>query len=160
MTDLPILFGWGKKGKPIGYIGIEKCPNCKNYVHFSIYEYSNRINIYFIPVAKFNKKSYLVCPVCDAAFELTGDLKKYYFSEMLYSMNIDDTQEIFSKSLDIIIDNFDNILTKDKTTSEDKIDMIINMCIKKLKTKYNNEVYIDKIARIALKFLLDDDKAN
>jgi len=50
MSGLPVVFGWGKKGKFIGYVGIDKCPNCKNYVHFSIYEYSNRVNIYFVPI--------------------------------------------------------------------------------------------------------------
>lgn len=34
---LPVLFGWGKKGKQVGYIGIDKCPNCKNYVHLNLY---------------------------------------------------------------------------------------------------------------------------
>lgn len=160
MSGMPIIFGWGKKGKNIGYVGIEKCPNCKNYVHFSIYEYSNRINVYFISVAKFNKKHYLVCPVCDAAYELTNDIKDYYFEEMYKSMGADISQDIFSTSIEIISNNFANLLENEELEMEDKIDKLIEMCIKKLNKKYHNREYIDKIARTAFKCLLDDDKAN
>lgn len=158
MAGLPVIFGWGKKGKFIGYVGIDKCPNCKHYVHFSIYEYSNRINIYFVPVAKFNKKEYLVCPVCDAAYELTGNLKNYYFSEMFSSMDSETTQEIFSKSLEIIGDNFKDILEREDIDIDEKVKILIDMCIKKLNPKYANKSYIDKVAKMAFKFLVDQDK--
>lgn len=158
MAGLPVVFGWGKKGKPIGYVGIDKCPNCKHYVHFSIYEYSNRVNVYFVPVVKFNKKHYLVCPVCDAAYELTGELKDYYFSQMYSSMNSEDTQEIFSRSVEIIADNFEKILDVDDDNASEKVQQLIDECIKDLNPKYHNLDYIDKVARLALKYLLDKDK--
>lgn len=159
MAGLPVVFGWGKKGKVIGYVGIDKCPNCKQYVHFSIYEYSNRINVYFVPVAKFNKKHYLVCPVCEAAYELTGELKEHYFYEMFNSMSPEDTEEIFSESMDIISENFINVFEQNDINTEDKVEILINKCVERLNDKYNNENYIDKIARIALKCLFDQDKA-
>ena len=158
MAGLPVVFGWGKKGKPIGYVGIDKCPNCKHYVHLSIYEYSSRINVYFVPVAKFNKKHYLVCPVCDAAYELTGDLKDHYFAEMFSSMNADDTQDIFSSSIEIISDNFGETLEREDIDMDEKVQILIDMCIKKMNSKYHNEEYIDKVARMAFKYLIDQDK--
>lgn len=158
MAGLPVIFGWGKKGKPIGYVGIDKCPNCRHYVHFSIYEYANRVNVYFVPVAKFNKKHYLVCPVCDAAYELTGDLKDHYFDEMFSSMNSEDTQDIFSSSLEIISDNFGETLEREDIDMDEKVKILIDMCIKKLNPKYKNKDYIDKIARMAFKYLIDQDK--
>ena len=158
MAGLPVVFGWVKKGKNIGYVGIDKCPNCKHYVHFSIYEYSNRVNVYFVPVAKFNKKNYLVCPVCDAAYELTGELKDHYFAEMFSSMNAGDTQDIFSNSIEIISDNFGETLEREDIDMDEKVQILIDMCIKKMNSKYHNEEYIDKVARMAFKYLIDQDK--
>lgn len=161
MTKVPIIFGWGKKGKKIGYVGIDKCQNCKHYVHFSIYEYSNRVNIYFVPVVKFNKKHYLVCPVCDAAYELTGDLKEYYFDEMFNSMNAEISQDIFSTSLEIIESNFEFKISENNELDAVKtINSLIDICIEKLDVKYHNKKYIDKVARTALKYVFDDDKPN
>ena len=160
MAGLPIVFGWGKKGKEIGYVGIDKCPNCKHYVHFSIYEYSNRVNVYFVPVVKFNKKHYLVCHVCDAAYELTGDLKDHYFEEMYNSMDSEISQDIFSTSLEIISNNFEKLLENNELEIEEKVNSLIDMCVKKLNRKYHNKEYIDKVARMALKCILDNDKPN
>lgn len=159
MAGIPVIFGWGKKGKVIGYVGIDKCPNCKNYVHFSVYEYANNVNVYFISVAKFNRKNYLVCPVCDTAYELTGNLKEHYFEEMYNCMDSEITQDIFSKSLQIISNNFVEILEDENMEMEDKVAILINMCVDKINKKYHNKKYVDKVARIALKCLLDKDKA-
>lgn len=158
MAGLPIIFGWGKKGKPIGYVGIDKCPNCKNYVHFSIYEYSNRVNLYFVPVAKFNKKSYLVCPVCEAGYELDGELKDYYFNEMFSSMNPEDTQEIFTEASKIISKNLGKVLSREDIGMDEQVQILIDMCIKKINPKYKNEEYIDKVSRKAFKCLIDQDR--
>ena len=35
-----------------------------------MHELSSQVRLYFVPVAKFNKKHYVVCGVCDAAWEL------------------------------------------------------------------------------------------
>jgi len=67
---IPIVFGWGKKGKPLGFAGVEKCPHCKNWSPFTLYEMSSNVRLYFVPVAKFNKKRYLVCSTCDTAWEV------------------------------------------------------------------------------------------
>jgi hypothetical protein len=70
---IPIVLGWGKKGKLLGYAGIEKCPHCKNWAHFTIYEQSSNVRLYWVPVAKFNTKRFLVCSICDTAWELERD---------------------------------------------------------------------------------------
>ena len=67
---IPVFIGWGKKGKQVGYAGVEKCPHCRNWSHFTIREVSNRVRLYFVPVAKFNTKRYLVCGTCDTAWEI------------------------------------------------------------------------------------------
>lgn len=64
------LFGWGKNAKKIAYLGMHKCKNCNNYAHFHMYEIANNIKVYFIPVAKFNKKYIMACDTCQAGIEL------------------------------------------------------------------------------------------
>jgi len=70
---IPVVVGWGKKGKELGYAGVEKCPHCKNWSPFHIYEMSNRVRLYWVPVAKFNTKRYFVCGTCETAWELDKD---------------------------------------------------------------------------------------
>lgn len=65
-----LIVGWGKRGKQVAYLGIEKCPNCRNWAHINMQELSSQVRLYFVPVAKFNKKHYAVCGVCDAAWEI------------------------------------------------------------------------------------------
>ena len=157
MAGLPVIFGWGKKGTAIGYLGIDKCPNCKNYVHFSIYEYSNRVNIYFVPVAKFNKKQYLVCPVCEAAWQLEGNTKEEFLEEMLTSPDMDTTEMIWNKAGTIIESNLIEYIEKYK----DKwVNKLLEKCAKEIYSDYSDKEEIKKIALKYIKFALDDDKAN
>lgn len=65
-----IFASWGKDSREIGYWGILKCSNCKNYGHFSINELTNKVKLYFITVAKYDKKRYLICPICNAGYEI------------------------------------------------------------------------------------------
>lgn len=69
------LFGWGKNAKPIAYLGVIKCGHCKNYSHFHLYETYNNIKLYFVPVAKFNKKYIMACDTCQAGLELNENQK-------------------------------------------------------------------------------------
>lgn len=65
-----LFVGWGKKAREIGYAGIEKCPNCRNWTHFALFETKRKVTLYFVPVASWDAKTYLVCGVCEAAWEL------------------------------------------------------------------------------------------
>lgn len=73
-----IIAGWGKKAKELAFVGIHKCPKCKNHVPMYLYELANRISLYFIPVAKFNKKNYLVCSLCENGFEIDEERKNIF----------------------------------------------------------------------------------
>jgi hypothetical protein len=65
-----IIYGWGKDLKKIAYAGIEKCSNCKNHSHFWIGETSSHATLYFVKVAKWNKKYYFCCETCQRGFEI------------------------------------------------------------------------------------------
>lgn len=84
-----IIAGWGKDAKDLAFAGIQKCGKCRNYAPIRLYEVSSRVTLYFIPVAKFNKKYYLVCPVCQAGAEVDQNEK----DEILRNSNLGPTQD-------------------------------------------------------------------
>jgi hypothetical protein len=71
-----IIYGWGKDLKQVAYAGIEKCPNCKNYGHFWICEHSSHAKLYFIKVAKWNKKLLYMCQTCERGWEIEESAKE------------------------------------------------------------------------------------
>ena len=90
-----IVFGWGKNCKEIGKGLIQECPNCKNVKQWVIVKTNKKVSLYFVPVAKWNKEYFCICPVCnngikfdsledahkvmEAALKQEADLKKQYF---------------------------------------------------------------------------------
>jgi hypothetical protein len=71
-----IIYGWGKDLRQVAYAGIEKCPNCKNYGHFWICEHSSHAKLYFIKVAKWNKKLLYMCETCERGWEIEDSAKE------------------------------------------------------------------------------------
>lgn len=65
-----IIFGWGKNSKEIGKGLIQECPNCKNVRQWIIVETSKKVSLYFVPVAKWNKEFFCICPVCNNGIKL------------------------------------------------------------------------------------------
>ena len=59
-----IIVGWGDKEKVLGETYQIDCPNCKNEVVMDVIETSKRISLYFVPVAKWKKQYFMLCPVC------------------------------------------------------------------------------------------------
>ena len=99
-----IILGWGKRSKKIIDIGLLRCSNCNNIAGFELRELSNRVSLYFVSVAKWKKRIYMVCPVCDAGFELDEGQKNEIINE---SINLPDNE----KSLtiwDYIVNAFNN----------------------------------------------------
>lgn len=153
---IPIFFGWGKKGKVVGYLGIEKCPNCKNYSHFKLYEYANNFNLYFIPVAKWNKKLYLVCSSCDVAWELDNELKEEMLDRALRGPSQDIVNKIWDRVDEIVGRDFSVILEKDP---ENWVELMVEKCISELCDEFSD---IAAIRELTLKYLqcsFDEDKA-
>lgn len=78
-----IVFGWGKDAKKIAYLGIVKCSRCRNYSHHFIYEVAKKINVYFIPVAKYDKKYFVACNVCNGGLEIEEAQKQEFLQKSL-----------------------------------------------------------------------------
>ena len=77
-----VLLGWGQDSTKVCDAGIMKCDNCNNYSTFEIRELSRKASLYFIPVAKWDRKYYLVCDTCQYGYELNIETKNKIFQDM------------------------------------------------------------------------------
>jgi hypothetical protein len=75
-----MIVGWGRESKQLAYLGIRKCPNCKNYSNHHMYLTQRKVTAYFIPVAKFNKKYFYACAICQAGYEIEESSKDDFLS--------------------------------------------------------------------------------
>ena len=92
-----IIIGWGKQSKKIADVGIMKCKNCNNYSAFEVRELASNIKLYFIPLVKWDKKTYLVCTTCDAGYELNEEGKKEILQETIKIPDNETSIEMFNK---------------------------------------------------------------
>ena len=98
-----LLAGWGKKSKKVADAGLMMCANCNNMAIFEIRELANTASLFFVPVAKWNKQSYLVCSVCEAGFELSEDKLKEALQEAVTIPASATINEIWDKLAEIFI---------------------------------------------------------
>jgi len=99
-----IIIGWGKKSKKIADAGIMKCGNCNNYSAFEIRELSSKVSLYFIPIAKWKKKTYLVCALCDAGYELSEKNKEKILQETVKIPDNKTSIELYNKIDSLFVD--------------------------------------------------------
>lgn len=92
-----LIGGWGKKSKKIADAGLLKCKNCNNTASFEVRELANTASLFFVPVAKWNKKRYLVCPICEAGYELSEEDTKKLLQEIASLPSNDVSTEIWNK---------------------------------------------------------------
>ena len=67
------LGDFGGRTKRIGNFGIHKCLNCNNWQPQGVYEVSKQIRAFFIPLARWDKQIYVICPICKAGFPPKAD---------------------------------------------------------------------------------------
>jgi len=68
--SIPIVFGWGKGAKQLGEGFVHACGNCRNVRRFAVVETSRKVSLYFVPVAKWSREYFYVCPVCSSGFKI------------------------------------------------------------------------------------------
>jgi len=140
-----LIWGWGNQYRKVADAGIMRCRNCRNYSTFEIRELAKNFKLYFIPVAKWGRRYYLVCNTCEAVYELENERLDQILSEI---SGIPDNET----SLDIW-NNIDILLTQMIKTNntEDWVEKIIP----KLKARGYKEdeinhvlsVFIDSLSR-------------
>ena len=64
------IFGWGRSAKKLGQGYTLTCPNCHNTRAWQVVKTGQKVSLFFVPVAKWNTKYVMVCPICSAALEL------------------------------------------------------------------------------------------
>lgn len=66
-----LIVGWGSDVRVLGeLLDHEVCENCNNTCPWQIIETSKKASVYFIRVAKWEKRYFCACPVCHRGREL------------------------------------------------------------------------------------------
>ena len=66
-----MIINWGEKSKKVCDASINECSNCKDISTFEIRTMEKTAGMFFVSMAKWDKKYYLVCLQCSAGFPLS-----------------------------------------------------------------------------------------
>lgn len=64
------LIGWGGSSKVLGDGFNLDCPNCHNSRTWRVIQTGRKATVFFVPVANWNTRYWMACPICSAAVEL------------------------------------------------------------------------------------------
>jgi hypothetical protein len=152
------IAGWGKKGKEIAYFGIMKCEMCRNHADHRLYEYSQRVTVYFIPVAKFNVKYYLVCDICDTAREMDPEKKSELLQMTVHIASPSDFHRLWRE-----LTEMHHQVIKDLVESRTDLGELYNQLESRFKERFGHnlpERQLDYIYARYVVFVTDDDLPN
>ena len=102
-----LIGGWGQKSKKIADAGLLTCKHCHNTSLFELRELSKALSLYFVPIAKWNKKTYLVCSICDMGYELSENDTRKLLQEVVTLPDNNTLSEIWNK-MDLLFTKFMN----------------------------------------------------
>lgn len=91
-----IFYGWGRDLEKVAYAGINKCRACKNYAHFWIGQSARYVELYFVKVAKYNKKFYFYCDSCHQGVEIEPSRKDEILRATVAFPSHADTEEMWN----------------------------------------------------------------
>jgi len=111
---IPLIIGWGDNSKKIADIGLMRCQNCSNIVGAELRELSKQINIFFLPVSKWNINNYIMCPICKVGIKINESEKKKILKETIALPANTTSIEIFNKIM-VNIEQNDFQKLKNKT---------------------------------------------
>lgn len=60
------LFGYGVKQKQLGAGEVRTCPRCHNTTQWARMQEYKEFSLFFIPVARWNRREFDVCTICGA----------------------------------------------------------------------------------------------
>nr|WP_296780348.1 zinc-ribbon domain-containing protein [Rhodococcus sp. (in: high G+C Gram-positive bacteria)] len=64
------LFGYGSKQKHLGPGLTRTCPRCNNTTQWSRIRQYTQITVFFIPVARWNRRQLEQCGICGTAVQV------------------------------------------------------------------------------------------
>jgi len=143
-----IIYGWGKDLKQVAYAGIEKCPNCKNYGHFWICEHSSHAKLYFIKVAKWNKKLLYMCQTCERGWEIEESAKEDAIKRTIALPTGEQALQMWTRLNSAVND----ALTGVGDGQEETVRLITNVIIATVK-EFKNTYQEDHVGYVAGRFI-------
>jgi hypothetical protein len=144
-----IIYGWGKDLTQVAYAGIEKCPNCKNYSHFWVCEHSSHASLYFIKVARWNKKLLFMCQTCERGWEIDAARKEEVLQRTVSLPSVEQCGDMWSR-LNASVNK--SLVGVGETGKEETVLLISNAiteAVKELKATYQE----DHVAYVVSRFI-------
>lgn len=69
-----LIFGWGHQiTKNLGITFKNYCSNCNNNDYWQLLRITTWFTLFFIPVIPYERKYFLMCPVCEKGVYLEGE---------------------------------------------------------------------------------------
>lgn len=65
-----VIFGFGKRQEPQGPGVLRDCPRCHNTTRWSRMREFSQFTLFFIPIARWNRRDFETCGICTAAIEV------------------------------------------------------------------------------------------
>ncbi|MDV2475676.1 zinc-ribbon domain-containing protein [Rhodococcus zopfii] len=65
-----LLFGFGTKRQNLGAGQIRNCPRCNNTTQWARIRESQQFTLFFVPVARWNRRELEQCGICGAAVQI------------------------------------------------------------------------------------------
>lgn len=107
---------WGRRQglKKIADAGIMKCDRCGQLSTFEVEEFSKKATLYFVPIAKWGSKVYLVCTKCQNGFEIK-DEKRAELAEAVAKLPDNKTSVAIYNKMDTLFVSFVESLNGDRS---------------------------------------------
>ena len=64
------LFGFGSRQKEVGPGAVRTCPHCGNTTQWERIRELKQFSLFFVPVARWNRRQLEVCGICGTAIEV------------------------------------------------------------------------------------------
>ncbi|EJZ04458.1 zinc-ribbon domain-containing protein [Mycolicibacterium vaccae] len=62
-----LFFGYGTKQKYLGAGQVRTCPRCHNTTQWSRMREFKQFTLFFVPIARWKRRTFEVCSICGAA---------------------------------------------------------------------------------------------
>lgn len=154
-----LLAGWGGTLKTLCNAGIEKCPKCKNWSVFEVVEASKKITVFLIPVAKYSRQIYLMCPTCEWGAELTDSAARELVSTSHGRPTTETTKRIWSELVEDLPEDLSSVVEGHLASGLSPMEAwesVIRPTKERLVSMVG-ETHFNSVAHGVLRSLLDDD---
>jgi hypothetical protein len=155
-----LLAGWGKNAQHVCNAGIHKCGNCKNWCVFEVVETSKKVTAFLVPIAKYSKQTFAVCPICDSGVELDASETREIIASLPTRPDSDSIEAIWGELLENLPEDF---VAQLKASVDDGVeimegfDKIIQPSVERFSDRFSAE-QIAYVSRNLLQYLFDDDR--